>query len=349
MVVGADRATMDPAADATGPSGEGRPGARPVPAAGLVVSETRTGSSVSATGTTVVGDRAAVPVSVGDDPATRRLLLAWDHNVRFTPGFQSTLLTLGEICGQALERTELHDREHAVILELQAQLLAPLPAVPGLECAAVYRPASSTVGMGGDWYNAAAVDGSLVLSIGDVTGHGVGAVAAMARLQSLGHGLARAGRDIREILATMSALIEVEASEFATAQIARVDPRAGKLQYASAGHPYPLLRHPDGRVDQLRGARSPLLGVPCGERTLDEVEFPPGAAVLAYTDGLIERRDVAITDRIDWLAHALHVVDFDRPVAEIVDDLVALSLGGAGTANADDVAVVLVRRTLADA
>ena len=88
----------------------------------------------------------------------------------------------------------------------------------------------------------------------------------------------------------------------ATAQVLLIDPSRSELTMVSAGHPPPLLRLPDGRVERLPEATHPPLGVGDGAGVAVHVAFPPGACVLGYTDGLVERRGEAIDDGITRLA-----------------------------------------------
>ena len=84
---------------------------------------------------------------------------------------------------------------------------------------------------------------------------------------------------------------------FATLAFVTIDPRTGTCRYALAGHPPPLVRYPDGKVEYLEGGRSLPLGVG-GEVTYRQAvaALPTGSIVVLYTDGLIERRDRSLED-----------------------------------------------------
>ena len=104
------------------------------------------------------------------------LSFGWVQARRFDPTLRAVLDTIADLVGQTLERAELYEAEHSVVVSLQRRLLAPPPEVPGLDIAAHYEPAVATVGMGGDWYEVMALeDGTVAVVVGDVIGHGVDA------------------------------------------------------------------------------------------------------------------------------------------------------------------------------
>jgi len=298
---------------------------------------------------TLTGDeptRAVVPIVGSDSGVIGVLEVTWRERISLDGDLRTTLDTVVRMCGQTLERTELSTLEHSIVEDLQERLLVPMPEVAGIEIEAIYRPASGLLSMGGDWYDGIVLpDGSLVVVIGDVTGHGVRAVAAMAQLQSVTAGLLRAGAPLESLFSLASATLERVEPTYATAQLLHLDPAGGRLRYLSAGHPFALLRLPDGTVERLEGARQPLLGVPLSSQPLAEMAVPRGSIVVAYTDGLVERRDETLFDGIDRLAAALSEVDASAPVGEVALALTRACAPPAGTTQEDDIALVVVRLT----
>lgn len=291
-----------------------------------------------------IGAAAFVPVFDAYDRPRGALGIGWDHPVTFTAAIVNELRTVAEVCGQALERASLYDVEHQLIGALQERILVDVPAVSDLEVHAHYQPAVSGLGIGGDWYEGIVDDrGRLVVVIGDVAGHGVAAAADMARLRAAISTLVRAGTPLELVfdLATSSLRADGDLdSPIATAAAAVLDVGAGAVHYVSAGHPPLMLRRADGSVEVLSGGRRPLIGVEAPPVRAASAPLEPGSILVAYTDGLVERRGELIDDSLDRLAEALRDAP-DRDPATVGRHLLDRCLSG--TRPDDDVALVVVR------
>ncbi len=195
------------------------------------------------------------------------------------------------------ELLHMYQRERRVASVLQdASLPHDLPAEPGLRFDAVYRPGASESEIGGDWYDAfVRHDGSVFISIGDVSGRGLDAAVTMGKVRQALRTLALRMDDTDEILAAADMVLRTERPDaMATALVALFDPKSSRLTYALAGHPAPLMRAPDGTVVELAA----VAGLPLGLRTGSEpppvaVDVAPGSVIAFFTDGLLEMdRDV---------------------------------------------------------
>jgi serine phosphatase RsbU (regulator of sigma subunit) len=241
----------------------------------------------------------------------------------------------------------LYQQEHRVADTLQRSLLPVLPEIPGIRAAAHYVSASTAADVGGDFYDLLRLpDGSIGMVIGDVVGHDVTAAAAMGHLR----GLIRAcvweaeDDDPSAVLTRVDRLVQgLHVAPMATLVYARAVPPAGpgepwRLRLANAGHPPPLLRSPDGAVRLLDGVPGLLVGVDAGapRRTID-VEVPPGATLIAYTDGLIERPGTDLDDGIADLCARLAGAPLDADPEVLCDAAVSGTLDGR-----DDVALLAV-------
>ena len=109
----------------------------------------------------------------------------------------------------------------------------------------------------------------------------------------------------------------------------------------TAGHPPLVLCDPSGVARELSGGREPLLGVGrVGPSRVAEVAFPPGSVLVAYTDGLVERRGEDIDVSIGRLVDACTGIS-DHTPSVVADELVERLLGPGDAP--DDVALVVVR------
>jgi serine phosphatase RsbU (regulator of sigma subunit) len=251
------------------------------------------------------------------------------------------ITNVADLCGQSAERARLFDAEHRVRRDLQARVLPRIPAVPWLDVAARYRPAAPSVGMGGDWYDGIALDGDrLCLVLGDVTGHGIGAVAEMTQLRTVVHTLAAGGMPLPEILGRTSSALQREGGGYATLVVAVIDRAADSVSYVTAGHPPPIVRRPGGAVEVLRDGHHSVLGVEVAPRPPGRAAFPPGSTLVVYTDGLIERRDTTIDVSIGRLAD--QVAGMDEPTADALAD--RLLAANEREVRTDDLALVVAHR-----
>ena len=197
---------------------------------------------------------------------------------------------------------------------LQRSLLTEPPAHPRLDVAVRYVSAAPEAQVGGDWYDVfGQPDGSTMLVIGDVVGHDTEAAADMAQLRGLLRGIAFDSSDgPAGVLGRLDAAIEgLQLGALATVLVGRLEPDAGpsggmRLRWASAGHLPPIVVDPDGEQRLLTAQPGLLLGVDAGAtRTEQEEVLLPGATVLLYTDGLVERRDQVFDDGVTLLGEAL--------------------------------------------
>lgn len=126
-------------------------------------------------------------------------------------------------------------------------------------------------------------------------------------------------------------------TELATICVLLLDPATGQVRLASAGHLPPLISM-DGKIEYVQHS-APLLGVRAPRPADLEFVLPPGATIVFYTDGLIERRDVNIDEGLGALAaSAVRVdADLDRFCQRLLDELAPDEIQ-------DDVAVVALRR-----
>jgi GAF domain-containing protein len=285
---------------------------------------------------------AAVPMFGRDGTPAGVFMALWGRPPVFDDDMRGRLSLVADLCAQSIERSRLSDDDHRVRRDLQSQIVPAAPVANGLDVATRYQPAAPSLGMGGDWFDAISLDDdNLCLVVGDVTGHGVGAVAAMTLVRTVVHTLVAGGTALPDVLVRASDALRRDGLGYATVVIAVVDAGEGMLTYVSAGHPPPLVRRPGGTVDVLTGGRHSVLGIEIEPRPPGNLVMPVGATLVAYTDGLIERRDRTIDAGVALLADELRSAP-DQPADELADRLLA----GRPVAYAplDDVALVVARR-----
>jgi serine phosphatase RsbU (regulator of sigma subunit) len=254
---------------------------------------------------------------------------------------------LAEVERQLAEQRRTLAAEHELAAQLQ-KIVLPLPdgpvELPGLQVALRYLPAGQESLVGGDWYHAGTLhDGSVLLAVGDVAGHGTPAATTMAQLRHALRALAVTTTDPGELLGQLNRLtcdLERENPELsATAVVARYEPRRRRLVWARAGHPPPLLSR-RGRTAPLERPGGPVLGVVDGARygcaTLD---LAPGDVLLFYTDGLVEHRRRGPDDGLAALTAAI-----DEAVAASPAQPMSALLERLHRANPDDDTCILAAR-----
>lgn len=234
----------------------------------------------------------------------------------------------------------LYREQRNIAQTLQHALVPPtMPKVAGLEFAARYVPGEEGIEVGGDWYDVIPIGNGVIVSVGDVSGRGLPAASMMAALRFAIRAHATYGLSPGEILTQLAARSDYSIDgHFATVVIANIDPLAGVAVVASAGHLPPIFI--DGHhARALRVAN----GVPIGMGPVDYREekfnFPPEAALLLYTDGLVERRGVVLDDSVNGLVTLCSEV---KPLDAFLDRLMDTLIVGD---QRDDTAVLAIGRT----
>ena len=245
------------------------------------------------------------------------------------------------------------ERELEIGREIQAEFLpAALPEVAGWEFAASLRAARQ---VGGDFYDAFAIDGSgrIGLAIADVCDKGVGAALFMALYRTMlrvGAARGSAGDDadpaaalrlVNDYIATAHR----RSSMFATVFFAVLEPAVGALSFANGGHEPPLLLRTGGGRERLHPT-GPAVGMIAGaEFTTGFARLDRGDALLAFSDGVTEARDGGGALYGDERLVALLAAppESANGLLALVEADLAAHVGAAPAS--DDVTLLAVRRT----
>ena len=209
--------------------------------------------------------------------------------------------------------------------------------MPGVGLCSCYLPLMSGVGVGGDFYDALALeDGRLALSIGDVAGKGLPAASAMGRICHALRAYALEEATPADALERLDRLVVEAGDDMATALHLVLDPATGAVAYASAGHPPALRVTAGGETEWLSDALAPPLGAGVSPRPQATTQLEPGDRLVLYTDGLIERRGRSLDAGLERLEQGAAGRAFDDLCEGLVDEI-----AGADGFD-DDVAVLAV-------
>jgi len=281
----------------------------------------------------------------------------WGHLVGSTRGGAASLqlfLAVSILAGWALaivirERERAageYEREHRAAHDLQRRMLPEVPArLPGVGVDTLYRPADSANEVGGDWYDAFELaDGRVGVTVGDIVGHDLRAAVAMGRLHTILRLAAAAeGAGPASALTVLDgACALVPDALCATVGYAEYSPPSGRLRYACAGHPPPMLVSPDGSVRHLMGGRSTPLGVTGLPRDEAVVDAVPGTTLVWYSDGLVERRGEDLDAGLDRLRRAVQTTALQHPPADSWCESILESMTS-HLAHEDDIVIICVR------
>ncbi|WP_442812014.1 SpoIIE family protein phosphatase [Streptomyces sp. NBC_01803] len=206
-----------------------------------------------------------------------------------------------------LAHSEQESAEHSrLALQLQHAIMPPARGpidAPGLRIAVRYRPAEIEHLVGGDWYDAVVLPSKeILLCVGDVAGHGIGAATDMVVLRNALRGLATTGAGPAQLLSWLNLVAHHLTDHVtATAVCALYDSRTRLLRWARAGHLPPVLIR-DRETTTLPMLNGLLLGA-LAETGYEEgqVQLRTGDTLLMFTDGLIERRDRSVQQSLGRL------------------------------------------------
>lgn len=259
----------------------------------------------------------------------------------FTLEDQTLLTVLAGRLGQGLQRVHQVDQQRETALALQHAILGPADLPPGF--AVRYQAASRPLQVGGDWYDVVDLDdGRIALIVGDCVGHGLAAATVMGQVRSACRALLLGDASPGAALAGMDRFAaRLPGAQCTTAVCAVLDPGTGELVYSSAGHPPPILVLGDGTARLLEDGHTIALGMRTGwPRPEARSTMPAGATLLFYTDGLVERRGMALESGISRASDLVR--DLRACALDELADQVMTGLAPSGGYQ-DDVAVLMYR------
>jgi PAS domain S-box-containing protein len=240
----------------------------------------------------------------------------------------------------AIDNSRLHTETLEAAVRLQRAVLPQLPdAVPGWEIASHYSPSGRTE-VGGDFFDVVPLPGDrLVVFVGDVMGRGVRAAAAMAQMRAAIRAYIAVDPDPEVVLGRLDRFFTFYDLEQLVTMVYLLA-EGGTLRVMSAGHPPPVLLRHNGQVEQIRSVPGRPFGTEPAARVSTSFELADGDVLVAFTDGLIERREEDIDVGERRLIAALGE-STAGPLHEQLEELVARVRD---QTRDDDVAALAIRR-----
>lgn len=211
-----------------------------------------------------------------------------------------------------LETGAVADPDADLVRQVQSALLPPsLPLLPDIRVSGSYERATSAGAAGGDWYDAVPLGaGRLALVIGDAVGSGAPAAGAMSRLRGAMRSLAMHDPWPGAVVAALDEFAgQMEDVEGASVFYGVLEAGSGRLTYAAAGHPAPLVVAPDGSTTFLPLVPRPPLGSVPGSRTeVSSVVLDKGSTLVLFSDGAVAAAGPPPTQGLTHLAEVARSV-----------------------------------------
>jgi serine phosphatase RsbU (regulator of sigma subunit) len=235
--------------------------------------------------------------------------------------------------------------QRRTLVTMQRALLpfAP-PSVRGITVASCYQTGGDeAITVGGDWFAFVPVnEHCLGIALGDVDGHGLAAVTAMAQYRYSLRAIATQDPDPAEVMNRLqSVMANYRTDGFTSCVYGLLDTDSATWTFTNAGHPPPVIVR-GATCDPMTERHGPVVGVTTDVHYESSVRtIEPGDLLVLYSDGLIERRtDDSIDVGIERLRDRLTRIRTDGPLADecasVAQDLVPPSA-------TDDVAIVIAR------
>jgi PAS domain S-box-containing protein len=291
-----------------------------------------------------VGMRSAlvVPLALGGRTIGGLTMVSSESGRIFDRGDLDFAEQIAARAALAVERARLYSERSAIARTLQSSLMPDaVPAIPGWDVAAVYRPAGEENRVGGDFYDFWEVDGDWLVLIGDVTGKGAGAAAVTSLVRHTARAASEFDPRPAQVLARIDAALRRRTSlSLCTALCLRISGEQATL--AVGGHPLPVLVGEHGVTEV--GEHGTLLGALARTRWPEtKLELGQGETLVAFTDGVT---DTVGADGERWGTKRLgETLDqtHGQAAASVQQQLVAALDRFEIGSQADDTAVVIMR------
>lgn len=274
---------------------------------------------------------------------------------RFTEDHLKVLTTLASVAAIRVENARLleeqidrqrleHELQLASEIQQRFQPTAP-PHVAGYELQGISFPCYE---IGGDYYDfIEREDGRLVITLGDVSGKGTAAALLMSSLHAAVHAQAASHDSLVETISAVNRYLaeNIPSNRFVTLFYAELNPRTGALSFLNAGHNPPLIVHEAGTVEQLSSGGLPLGIKPDAIFREGRTQLQPGDVLVIYSDGVSEAGNPQGEEFGVKRLSDVVMRNIESSASGIRDRIEsALTKFAEGTAAADDITLVIVKR-----
>ena len=239
-------------------------------------------------------------------------------------------------------------REMELAREIQESLLPRREfSHGGLAVHAHFRPATE---VGGDYFDVFPLSGSrLILTIGDVAGHGLSTGLLMAMVKSAVATLVHDGHRGVGLLENLNELLLRQSAKnrMVTLALLEVDEAVGCVTITNTGHPPAFVLRPGDEIEEVLLSALPLGHRWPGSPASRTVPFPAGSKLVIYSDGLVEAENAAGEAYGYEALGRLLARHADLPApAMLLAILAELDRHTGGGALADDLTVLVVESAL---
>jgi PAS domain S-box-containing protein len=242
----------------------------------------------------------------------------------------------------ALENAQAYESLRIIAQSLQEALLTVPARLPGVKFGHIHRSATIGADVGGDFYDLFPMDrGHVGVLIGDVAGRGIGAAALASLAKNAMKAFAYEHSAPAAVMKRTNEVLwrQSNGARFVTAFFGRLDPATGRLRYARAGHPPPIIWKKSGKPIFLESGSPVLAAWNRAAYTEAQVSLKSGDLLFLYTDGATEARRGPEFFGEERLVDVLGKV-VPQPVHEVPGEVLRHVVEFAGGALPDDLALL---------
>ncbi len=244
-----------------------------------------------------------------------RELTQVDHQLLDTIATEAAALLHNALLAEAEHRARQAREELGVAAKIHSGLMSM--TLPSLSYAEIHARSVPCLAIGGDFYDAVALEDCVCVVVADVSGKGVSAAIVAATLQGIIHAQFLAERTLPEIAAVVNHfLCTRNVGKYATMVLLKLFPD-GRVEYANCGHIQPLVVR-GTKIQRLKEGNLIVGLIAEATYTSSSFELRPDEWILLASDGVTEAEDIAGNQFGDSGLHAIaHYEDIDAIIDSV--------------------------------